>query len=457
MPQLLPCSDPDSVTRTQATTLLPTCGDVCRDPGEIACTRNRYFTGKFMTERDFKDEQWYFLNRGWLHQRALHGWGVVCGLEVIPHTQEACAQLGWVIIKPGMAIDCYGRTIVLREATPVNVADLKPGNPPDPLGPPPPSDKPFLLGIRYGELAVEPVPLLYDENGCGDRTAYNRIQETAALCWMDYDPEADCWQVPQPYTQCHPCHETRQCLKPCCPCGATVPLALITPPPNNPSSRPITEGQLTFDGVRYVPSPLSPRNLTHICDVNWNHDRDTPITQLEHKPDPEGPRPAQADQGEVEDSSRERQQHPHPHKHLYFCVTFDRKLRLVPGHPDHAVGLGSHTFIVQYSEREHGSYIELPGKITVEKIEHEDCSLSRAVFVPDECDLKELIETARHRRLYVRVTLKCDFIQDHRSRAVDGNFLRGGFPTGDGIEGGTFESWFILTHPHHHPHGGQSS
>src|SRR5262249_1840148 len=42
----------------------------------------------------------------------------------------------------------------------------------------------------------------------------------------------------------------------------------------------------------------------------------------------------------------------------------------------------------------------------------------------------------------VRVTLKCDFIVDLAGLPVDGNFLNGRRPTGDGIPGGTFESWF---------------
>ena len=42
----------------------------------------------------------------------------------------------------------------------------------------------------------------------------------------------------------------------------------------------------------------------------------------------------------------------------------------------------------------------------------------------------------------VHVSLKCDFVLDCNGRAVDGDHLRGRRPTGDGIEGGTFESWF---------------
>ena len=40
------------------------------------------------------------------------------------------------------------------------------------------------------------------------------------------------------------------------------------------------------------------------------------------------------------------------------------------------------------------------------------------------------------------MTLRCDFILDYRDNPVDGDHLRGRRPTGDGVAGGTFESWF---------------
>jgi hypothetical protein len=42
----------------------------------------------------------------------------------------------------------------------------------------------------------------------------------------------------------------------------------------------------------------------------------------------------------------------------------------------------------------------------------------------------------------VYVSLRCDFIQDCRGVPVDGNHLRGRLPSGNGVQGGVFESWF---------------
>jgi hypothetical protein len=45
----------------------------------------------------------------------------------------------------------------------------------------------------------------------------------------------------------------------------------------------------------------------------------------------------------------------------------------------------------------------------------------------------------------VRVLLRCDFVLDSDTKIpVDGNFLSGKLPTGDGVAGGLFESWFWM-------------
>src|SRR5258707_11242079 len=87
------------------------------DCGYIATERNRYFTGKYMAARDFQNEQDYFLSRHRLHNRLLHGWGIVCGLKVTPHPNPDCANR-WVVIHPGIAIDCCGRELIIECETP---------------------------------------------------------------------------------------------------------------------------------------------------------------------------------------------------------------------------------------------------------------------------------------------------------------------------------------------------
>ena len=76
---------------------------------DIPCfERNNYFYGKRMTARDFQDEQCYFNEKRWLINRTVHGWGVVCGLDVKP-TEDNKGVEG----TPGLAIDCCGREILV--------------------------------------------------------------------------------------------------------------------------------------------------------------------------------------------------------------------------------------------------------------------------------------------------------------------------------------------------------
>jgi hypothetical protein len=44
-----------------------------------------------------------------------------------------------------------------------------------------------------------------------------------------------------------------------------------------------------------------------------------------------------------------------------------------------------------------------------------------------------------------RVVLKCNALKDVNDNAIDGDFLLGTLPSGDGKAGGDFESWFTLS------------
>lgn len=55
--------------------------------------RLNYFYGQLLEHHDFRDEQAYFREKHELHNRCLHGWGVVCGLLVTPEpgSDDECA------------------------------------------------------------------------------------------------------------------------------------------------------------------------------------------------------------------------------------------------------------------------------------------------------------------------------------------------------------------------------
>jgi hypothetical protein len=367
----------------------------CQEPCGCGCAstvleRNRYFTGKYMTARDFAGEQEYFLSRHREHNRLLHGWGVVCGLRVVRHPNPECAER-WVVVRAGVALDCRGRELVLCHDTPLEL---------------PPRETPFLIALRYGEEEVEPVPALFAEGACDPaRREANRVRETARLVFLHLDEvEPDCWRQAGGDSE-PPCHDdcggdlpgpAGVCLEPRCPCGDTVPLALI---------RPSGELEIDLDGRRTLPVPGD--FLTHVTRINWPHGGEVTLSYLRNEL-----------QGRLE-------------------VRFDRRLEEGSdiGDGGDGTGINEHTFVVQYGGVQKDLEFLSAADDGLPQVE-DGCV---AVFRIDPDLLSRRSNLAGN---VVYVTLKCDFILDCHGNPVDGNHLRGRLPTGDGNPGGTFESWF---------------
>lgn len=413
--------------------------------GYIASERNRYFTGKYMTARDFADEQTYFLTRHRMHNRMLHGWGIVCGLKVINHPRQDCKPR-WVVIQPGVALDCCGRELIVecetayqlplpkknnhhghessseKEATQAK-EDYGGNDQSDSEGesdhretPAEEMREPFLLVLRYEEEKTEQVPALYSEGQCDpSRKEANRIREKAVLDWIRLDDvEGNCWLNPEgdPEAKCRDdCGDDLpgpggSCLQPACPCGHVVPLALITPSESY-------EGGFEIDlkGRRYLPTPAE--FLTHIVDINWPHGGEVTLDQ-------------------INDEMNGR-----------LVVRFDRKLLPADGE---RTGINPFTFVVQYGGVQQAMEF-LPYDGDYPPTLEEDC---QAVFKIDPDYLRE--HRGRNRSIVenlVYVTIKCNYILDCHNNPVDGDFLRARFPTGDGVPGGVFESWFRVSYEKH--------
>jgi hypothetical protein len=83
-----------------------------------ACTgltsfeRPLFATGQTLTAADLTALGAYVKGKNRLHNRFLHGWGVVCGLEVVCNDCE-----GSVTIRPGYAIDPCGEDIIIAAPT----------------------------------------------------------------------------------------------------------------------------------------------------------------------------------------------------------------------------------------------------------------------------------------------------------------------------------------------------
>lgn len=77
--------------------------------------RLNYFNGQFLRQEDFNDEQSYHLTMRRSHNRRTHTPGIVDGLTVL-------AAANQVTVSDGLAVDQFGREIILEAATPVPVA-----------------------------------------------------------------------------------------------------------------------------------------------------------------------------------------------------------------------------------------------------------------------------------------------------------------------------------------------
>ena len=78
--------------------------------------RVNYEFGLVLGVDEFNQEQLYFLEKDYLHNRALHGYGTVYGLKVEATRPSDDAKDVLVTVEPGLGIDQCGRPILLRNA-----------------------------------------------------------------------------------------------------------------------------------------------------------------------------------------------------------------------------------------------------------------------------------------------------------------------------------------------------
>ena len=139
----------------------------------------------------------------------------------------------------------------------------------------------------------------------------------------------------------------------------------------------------------------------------------------------------------------------------------DQGIVIAFNHPIRAIDINRHTFEVLSHRIEDGliCWCELPGHAHGVKLdlEPEEEGTFRIVGV-QEPHVHPTYETLVNGAIFradelsfdpgtLRVILKGDLIRDERGRGIDANHLPPWLPervTGDGVEGGTFESWFTV-------------
>jgi len=149
--------------------------------------RVRYTTGLVLGADDFLGEQDYFREKSRRHNRTLHGFGVVCGLEVE-------AGQGVLVIQPGLALSCEGEEIVVPRQVEMAL---------------PATRRSAYVTLSYAERETDPVPVVETE----EMVQYSRVEETYELAYLSENPSAG---------------HTRKKSR-CLPCGVShgIPLARI--------------------------------------------------------------------------------------------------------------------------------------------------------------------------------------------------------------------------------------
>ena len=124
--------------------------------------RPHFFNGKLLTADDLQLEQDYHRNKARLHNRFLHGWGVVQGLNV-------SLDRGSVVVSPGLALDCAGNELILPQEERLSLVNS--------------TGRQWVV-VRYVELPIGQVPLP------SGNLEPSRVQEAVAVELSSINPLA---------------------------------------------------------------------------------------------------------------------------------------------------------------------------------------------------------------------------------------------------------------------------
>ena len=126
--------------------------------------RVRFFPGQLLTAQDFETEQKYHLEMRRLHNRLLHGLGIVEGLGV----SAADVDGSTVIVAPGFAVDGLGREIAVDQPVRIEAGAC--------------GQEICFVTLEYAETATDPVPTANGES------QFSRVTEGFSIGIATQDP-----------------------------------------------------------------------------------------------------------------------------------------------------------------------------------------------------------------------------------------------------------------------------
>ena len=410
--------------------------------------RNNYFHGKVLSARDLAEEQRYFNEKRWLINRAVLGWGVVCGLDV-------ALDNGALTIQPGLALDCCGHEILvcdpqcLKRDTFSDALGRKPGYPPPSGYPPQGYQAPpgyqtppaaaypqqtsgagytdyggtepirWVVCLEYKESRTEQVkpPSSCEKTNGHD---YNRIRDDFTLAirtWDDACPDdhdEDCC----PYdglgsrTPLHKAlvERSKTCAK-CKDCSCVV----------------LATGTLDASGLHLDDDHWKYRRLVHTNGalasvIRCLHGGLPHIAAISWAPN------ANFRVDEFLDCVTQ--------KHLQ--VTFDQKMKARTVTNVRSCRL---SIFIPSSDGHCPMQLFIP----VQRIDYDYDSSIATYYFDDDCIDQELRKTCKRlkRPADVELILYGNVIHNEHGRALDAELIEA-FPTGNGVEGGDFITYFTV-------------
>jgi hypothetical protein len=136
-----------------------------------------------LDENDFRAEQQYHVEKRKLHNKMLHGWGVVCGFNIVWEKDTK-----WFTIEHGYALDCHGNEIFMCNDTKIDLTSIDCSSQQSTPNPMTPADceqledgadlRSYFIGIRYKDSMHAPVPVYIPDDDCQkSQCDYSRHKE----------------------------------------------------------------------------------------------------------------------------------------------------------------------------------------------------------------------------------------------------------------------------------------
>src|SRR5215469_12314383 len=118
--------------------------------------RLNYYEGEFLGAADFEAEQEYHREMRRRHNVGQHTWGIVSGLDLVQIPNGAKTSSGQsevdIYVQPGMAVDGFGREIIVLSKAQVTQDLFAAYFDPNPAAPP----KPMYVWISFAQVMLQP-------------------------------------------------------------------------------------------------------------------------------------------------------------------------------------------------------------------------------------------------------------------------------------------------------------